>query len=326
MKTINVSNLPYRDDIVLLNEQGVFYEQPQSEAEKSWEKYILNNQNKDNEQNKIKDKAEFNNFINMAKQENELALVTSDLCKKGILKEVEVTESSEDYGNIKNFIIKEVRKIASLRLKELNENVEEEKRVYEEIKNLPYECKLEDGQLKIFTSPYNFLCYCNNNFSTDFKTNGLVCEIHFKDIVLKGFYKPEIKNIFEDLEFFDVENKIKGTFIHNNIKVVISEEKQENIINLDNEICKCLLSELYYGGEIQQLICQIPIFISRYFLNKLILDETIKEIIKIKSSEVFHDNLSSLFYVVTENNVYKVERSLSDFKIFKNGKLIKKVF
>lgn len=322
MRIIDVSTLPYRDGIAIVNEQGVFYEQIQTDCEKTWENYNLINQNSGSLEVDKKNKMDFFNHLGQAKHENELALVTLDLCRKNVLREENVIETGEEAVNIKRFIIGEVVKIISNRRKELQENIKVEIRGFEELKNLPYECNFDNKQLKICTSPYNHIAYGEQEyFNTVYRTQGLYCTIYYESMILTGFYKPDIENVFEDLEFFNIESKIIGEYSNHYVKVVISYES--NGIDAHNEVCKSFLSELYSKTDVQVLLIDLPIYISRYVLDQLLHTATEKQLIYDKSTEFLCDGLPKVFYVLTESHVIKNVRDGFYFKIFIDGKLLK---
>lgn len=309
---LDISEFAVENEILTANESGVVYDSPRSRIEEAWDRLALYYIQKTSQENKSEiTESEFYNCLAHSRVENETAMAVYDLCSKNVLKTYENREYKEERVNIKKHISKELGTILSRRIRELEENVEKESKVFEEIKSHKCEIKASRSQLQIYTGPLDYVEFGSENCK---KSTGLSCKIRFKEVEISGFYRKKALSPFEEHKISLLESRLTGKYEKCGIAVLIQRERVETT----NEVCTGLLSELLCGRDIEELILRLPVFISRFCLQRIIKGCAKKELIQ-TSMDTLCDSVSSVFYVKTEHSVVKVDRSNNDMAIFVNG-------
>lgn len=312
---LDISEFAVENEILTANESGVVYDSPRSRIEEAWDRLASYYINKTSLENRSEiAEGEFYSFLAHSRVENETAMMVYDLCNRNVLKTYENHEYEEERVNIKRYIVRELGAILGRRIQELEKNIEEEDKLFQEVKSHKHEVKIFRSQLQIYTGPLDYVEFGAENYS---KATGLSCRIKFKKVEISGFYRKPTSSPFEEHKISLLEKKLYGRYEKCGITVQITGERIESA----NEICAGLLSELLCGRDIEELILRLPVFISRFCLRRVLKGCAKKELIE-TSTDVLCDNVSSIFYVKTENSVVKVDRSSSDMAIFVNGLLV----
>lgn len=308
---LDISEFVVENEALAATESGVIYNGPRSGIEEAWDRLALHYMNRASKESRPEvSEKEFYTHLAHARAENENAVTMYNLCGT-VLRTYESHEHLEELGNIKNHIARELGTMLDKRISELEDNIQEEDRVFQEVRGHKREVKVSRSQLQIYTGPLEYVEFGAGNYS---KATGLSCKIQFKGMEVSGYYRKPFSNPFEEHGVFLLEDRLIGKYEKLGLTVLIQRERMES----SNEVCAGLLSELFCGRDIWELIPKLPVFISRFYLRGIIEKCVKRELIE-TDTKALCDGVSSVFYVKTESFVVKVDRSDNDMTIFING-------
>lgn len=317
MKKVQISDFLIQNDILTTNETGVFYDCPKSEIEKTWEllvDFYLEKQKKEDkdELNTL----EFSNLVLAARNEHESATVTFDLCDKSILKEINITEIQNDYANIKLNIVESTKASLNYFKSQLNSAIEEERRVYKEIRDIPNETTIEDLQLKVNVGS---LKYVNFDIEENIEHEGLICKIQYKENTYQGFYKFDFKSKFQYLQDLNNAKLFIGVYKYPNMCVELGFSQN---MEYDNPVCKAVIDQLISGNNMEDIVSKIRIYISRFMVSNILRKYKERRLVMDRKYDIQCDSLTEVFYVITESGVINVDRRDGDIRIYINGNMV----
>jgi len=314
---LNISDYVSENEVLVANEQGLIRDDPKPKIEETWDKLAEYYTSKAIQENTSElAESEFYAALAHARVDNENALAVNELCNKGILREYENTEFKEERANIKVFIAKELLKIVRNRYIELKNSITDENNLFQALKTLKYESRIINNQLRIHITPTRFVEY-EKVIGADAETIGLSCKITFKDIIISGFYQVEALNSFEERRIRILEDDLVGKYNFGNVILEISKDN----VRSTNDLANAVISELISGSRPRDVILKLPVYFSRYFLAKLICNSSKRKLVQ-TSTETLCDGLSSAFYVMTDDSIFKIVRSEKDVEMYINGCMI----
>ncbi|KAM0680741.1 hypothetical protein GINT2_001014 [Glugoides intestinalis] len=309
---LNRSDFFVENKIISAGEHGVVYDLPHDRTHEVWDKLSAYYTKKSMEENKSEIQLEeFYNLLFRAKAENQNAAETLSMVK-GALGIYDSSETQEQKVNIKSTIRLEVLKILEKRLEELKENVKDEQKVYERLKNVDLDIKVVNKTLKIYDTPFSSVDF-NEFLEQNDKEDGLTCILKFKDIEHRGFYNEIKSNSWLTTDY----KRYEGSYIRNGVTVILKKEYIEET----NTVCTAILKEVIRGESINDILDAVPVLLSRFYLKKLSFGSKRKELVQ-TNTECLQDGLSAVFYYLLDKGVLKVVRMVDGFEMFLNGKEI----
>lgn len=305
---LNLSDFFVENTILSASEQGLVYDLPRDSIQEAWNKLALHYDEKIKEEAKSEILVdEFYRLLACSRVENETAMETFGLVKRGILECYESMETTELRVNIKRVILDGVMVIVRHRLAELRENIQNEADIYGKIRHLAADIKITDRSLRIYPTPLSFITFdCN---LLEKKYTGLTCIVRCRDCEYEGHH---VENI-EEFAGIDVST-LEGTFQKNGIKIIISNE----FSSMTHPVCTAVIKEFLKGKRAESILAEVPVLLSRFQLNELIKSSNQRRLIQSGSKKLI-DGLTPTFYIITDMGVVKVMRSKDSFELLLNG-------
>lgn len=306
---VNISDFFVENKIVSTTEQEVVYDLPRDKIQETWDKLAAYYAEQSKEEYKSEMLVEdFHRLLTHAKVENETAVETFGLAKRGVLSCYEASEVKEQKVNIKGVILGDIINILKRRTAELLKNIEDEKEAYSRLRMINTDVKIIDRSLRIYTTPFTFVMH-EQLLDSKNKSEGLTCVIKYKRREYRGYCTcPKEKTCVVNTL------SLEGTFVKNSVEVSIKKE----FTDASHPVCTAIIKELYKGTSIELILGNMHVLLSRYYLNELCRNSHQKRIVQTDTKKLV-DGLSSSFYVLTEAGVVKVSRSDVDFVVSLNG-------
>ncbi|KAL6122582.1 hypothetical protein NUSPORA_00349 [Nucleospora cyclopteri] len=303
---IDLSNFRVKP-IIAAEETKVIYEIPNSNLNIAWEK-----------QSNLKESIQKEIYFNLRNSlvENEIFLKAIELTQNNVLGRVTLDKPKEKKSfNLKSIIQSEVIRILDHNLSILNKSMKKEDQIREDLEIIDREKEIVNGQIKIHLKNKDNLCVIYGDKNVKRPDKILSCSIRYKNLKFNGFLKLDDSfSLYEALEEFLKWNYCEQScsFGHFYIKITVEDNKNttKNCV-----YCASFLKKVVEGCDMKK--CAI-LFTSQLILN--VIEPDLKIVNNDEKVEI--DELTTAFYGIQNDKVYKIYRTETDFYIFLNGKYL----
>lgn len=300
------------------SENGIVYDDPILKSEEVWNNLMEYYENKEFESNtEMRQEAEFYRALARCRVENETGITCMQLVSQNVLRLYKTTESSREYVNIKPYIIENLRRYLDYRRRELIENIQNEKKVYDIIKTSSSDIRLEDRKIRIYHSCVDFVEFSELKGEPVYRSKGITCKLVYKGLVFVCSQRKTCTDPYNDATECFVEKSLIQCFSREHVKIEITNEETEG----KNIVCDIIISELKRGKSLSDLYTKIIFGLSRYLLDCLLTPYKDIQIVE-NSIEKAIDGRSEMFFVFADDDLFKIVRDKDSFDIYLDGEPI----
>ncbi|KAM0674035.1 hypothetical protein GVAV_000016 [Gurleya vavrai] len=351
---INISKLNLKQEPLHATDTEIIYQQPQSQLEKTWNNLSLHFQKLEQENENYSEKQLYNRYM-QSKYELETNLEIYKLIKNNVIENKVIKSSKkENLYSIKKVLANDLTKICEDKILLLQNAIENEKCIYQIIKNENF-CFFEN-KMRIFIDHFYFIEVRNNKliYNKNYKPKGLFVIIEHKKFIFRGFVNEESNDEIENVKRYIKEINLVGEYNICNIKITIKQGNEESnnkkickdanlfenttlsnnaneknkmydemsqnniIINHELKLCKFIINYIKENKNLlgEMIIC----YVSKYFLNFIFKEKCIENINL--DEIILIDNLSKIYCCIYKDKIVKVIRENNDFNIFVDEKKV----
>lgn len=321
---LNSKDFPIKNKIIKATETEIYYEVPKDGLSEAWDKLLgyYNAKFKDDHKEQMEEN-ELYKILCAARVEAETGRTLYELQDKKVLNLYPIKNRKKTKCWFKQFILDSNLLILNKGKEILKSSMQYEKEVWNKIKNIKHKIKFLNGEIRIYVTNDNYVKLDENlnfDYPAEWVSEGLTCRVEYQGLVFESsvLSKDNIDGI-EKIEEYFRDKSIIGKYCKENLVITIQPYTH---IKTNSELCNCLIDEFKMKKSLDEIFVNTTLYLSRICLNKILEVQGVGTFINYKGP-VCNDGYTSVFFVLVNNNVIKIDRETSgNFKISINEKLI----
>lgn len=313
---LDSAEYPIDQTVIFADEDRCIYDTPIPKLEETWNRLVLYYAKKAEKTNwNAIQEGEFFKELALARVESETALTAHQLVAQNIIGEYPAYDYRGKSSQIKSRILEEIKEIIKKRRNELVKNIEDEKCIFDTVRNIRHAVKILDGKICALFSHDDYVDITRMQNNPEYSPKGLSCTIIYRDIVLEGYLKSACTDNSGQIEEYFYERSLLQSFQKYDTSIEIGQKISEEC----NPLCLEIIDAVKNGHTLVDLYKRIMIGLSKYVLSLFLQGyEKVQYVNSV--GPLLLDGYTAVFFVIIDDNyVYKVVRDARGFNIYING-------
>ncbi|TBU16028.1 hypothetical protein CWI41_040510 [Ordospora colligata] len=317
---LNSAEYPIEKRIVVAKEDGVCYSTEKNSLAEVWDRLMEYYSAKVRCEQKCQaDEDELLRMLSNSRIEAETGAAVYELIEKDVLSVHKVKSRSENACEFKQVILESCMNIIRKGIECLKNAIKREEVIWQKAENTGLPLKLIDGEVRMYVNELDYIVLDNEGsyvYPQEWKPKGLRCTVVYMEMRLECWMPPKGDDDVEMVKEYFMEQSMEQNMHKNGIEIEVCADKYEECARSD-EICKYVIEELREGRKMQTVFGDVVVYLSRMLVDVIVSRNSCCSVLRY-SGENLEDGLPEVFFVVSGNEVIRVERNMEGFEIFVN--------